>query len=148
MAALHRPEHIKEVIEAAIVNDTLWVMPFFFPGMQGSGKFAAALDVALVLLCESEAEAAVSALPLLQESARLRAPGFSCHHARGARQRAQERRRSTAKGGSTWRSAPRSGSANPTRRLPPITRRRALHPGRLDPRSQPYDTGGARTKPA
>jgi DNA polymerase III delta' subunit len=43
---------IKEVLEAAIVNDSLG-HAYLFSGDEGCGKFAAALDVALGLLCEN-----------------------------------------------------------------------------------------------
>jgi hypothetical protein len=43
---------IKEVLEAAIANDSLG-HAYLFSGDEGCGKFAAALDVALGLLCES-----------------------------------------------------------------------------------------------
>ncbi len=46
--------HIKEVLEAAIANNSLG-HAYLFSGDAGSGKFAAALDVALSLLCVSPA---------------------------------------------------------------------------------------------
>jgi DNA polymerase III delta' subunit len=46
-------QHIKQNIEAAIANGTLG-HAYLFSGMEGSGKFAAALDCALILLCEDK----------------------------------------------------------------------------------------------
>jgi DNA polymerase-3 subunit delta' len=44
---------IKEVLEAAVVEGSL-SHAYLFSGMEGCGKFAAALDLALILLCEDK----------------------------------------------------------------------------------------------
>ena len=44
--------NVKRVIEAAIANNSLG-HAYLFSGAEGAGKFAAALDLALILLCES-----------------------------------------------------------------------------------------------
>jgi hypothetical protein len=46
-------QHVKENLEAAIANGTLG-HAYLFSGMEGSGKFATALDLALILLCEDK----------------------------------------------------------------------------------------------
>jgi len=44
---------VKEVLEAAVAGGSLG-HAYFFSGMEGCGKFAAALDLALILLCEDK----------------------------------------------------------------------------------------------
>lgn len=44
-------QHVKEVLEAAVASGTLG-HAYLFSGMEGCGKFAAALDLTLALLCE------------------------------------------------------------------------------------------------
>ena len=46
-------QRVKEVLEAAIASNTLG-HAYLFSGMEGCGKFAAALDLALALLCEAK----------------------------------------------------------------------------------------------
>ena len=46
-------QHIKENLEAAVANGTLG-HAYLFSGAAGSGKFAAALDLSLILLCEDK----------------------------------------------------------------------------------------------
>jgi hypothetical protein len=46
-------QHIKGILSAAISDNTL-SHAYLFSGMEGCGKFAAALDLALILLCEDE----------------------------------------------------------------------------------------------
>jgi DNA polymerase III delta' subunit len=48
-------QRVKEVLEGAIANGTLG-HAYLFSGQAGSGKFAAALDLATALLCESKGE--------------------------------------------------------------------------------------------
>ena len=58
MTAIHWPHcagqrRVKEVLEAAVADDSL-AHAYLFSGMEGAGKFAAALDLALILLCEDK----------------------------------------------------------------------------------------------
>ena len=48
-------QRVKEVLEGAVANGTLG-HAYMFSGQTGSGKFAAALDLAAALLCEAEGE--------------------------------------------------------------------------------------------
>lgn len=46
-------QHIKEILSAAVASGSLG-HAYLFSGMEGCGKFAAALDLALILLCENK----------------------------------------------------------------------------------------------
>ncbi len=66
---------IKEVLEAAIANRSLG-HAYLFSGDEGAGKFAAALDVTLSLLCESTAKRPCLACPSCKKVMEYSHPDF------------------------------------------------------------------------
>jgi DNA polymerase-3 subunit delta' len=68
-------QHIKDNLEAAVTNGTLG-HAYLFAGQEGSGKFAAALDLALILLCDAKDNRPCMTCPSCQKVLHYAHPDF------------------------------------------------------------------------